>query len=250
MHSWLSVPHSQQFGNRVRVGTNFVGTQALEVLALAEEHAHVRAEEFVSRAHQEIAIERGHVDQAVRAVVDGVDVGEGAGGVGEADDFFYRIDGADGVGGVSGGDELRLGIDFRGEVGHVEGAVFVVDLGPADGHAAIFCHGEPGGNVGVVVEAGDDDFVAGLQIAADGAGDGEGQRGHVRTEDDFVGAAVQEVGHGGCGLRRSWRRCGGWWRRLRRCWRCRGAGSRRWRRSRAAELAFRRGRRGRRRGVR
>src|SRR5580658_1392106 len=33
--------------NRVRVGANFVRAQALEVLALAEEHAHVWAEEFV-----------------------------------------------------------------------------------------------------------------------------------------------------------------------------------------------------------
>ena len=103
------------------------------MLALAEEHAHVRAEKFVSRAHQKIAIERGHVDQAVRAVVNGVDVGERSGGVSEADDFFDRIDRADGVGSVSDGDQLRLRVDFRGEVGHVERAVFVVDLGPADG---------------------------------------------------------------------------------------------------------------------
>src|SRR5579863_4304093 len=133
-------------GNGVGVRTNFVGTQALEVLALAEEHAHVRPEKFVSRAHQKIAIERGHVDEAVRGIVDGVDVGEGSGGVGEADDFFYGIDGADGVGGVSGGDQLGVGIYFRGEVGQVEGAVFLVDLGPADRHSPIFCHLQPRGN--------------------------------------------------------------------------------------------------------
>ena len=103
------------------------------MLALAEEHAHVRAEKFVSRARQKIAIERGNVDQAVRAVVHGVDVGERAGGVGEPHDFLHGIDGADGIGGVSDGDQLRLGIDLRGEVSHVERAVFVVDLGPADG---------------------------------------------------------------------------------------------------------------------
>ena len=132
--------------------------------------------------------------------MDGVDVGEGSGVVGEADDFLYGIDGADGVGGVSGGDQLRLGIYFRGEVGHVEGAIFVVDLGPADGHSAILCHLQPRGNVGVVVEAGDDDFVSGLQLAANGAGHGVGQRGHVGAEGDFVGGAVQEVGHGAAGF--------------------------------------------------
>jgi hypothetical protein len=51
-----------------------------------------------------------------------------------------------------------------------------------------------------VVEAGDEDFVAGAEVAADGAADCIGERGHVGAEDDFVGAAVQEVGHGGAGL--------------------------------------------------
>ena len=155
MHSWLSVPHSQQLGIALVIRANFVRPQALQVLALAEEHAHVRAEKFVGGADQKIAIERGDVDQAVRAVVDGVDVGERSGGVREADDFFYRIDGADRVGGVADGDEFRLRIDFRGEVGHVERAIFVVNLGPADGDAAIFCEREPRGDVGVVVEARD-----------------------------------------------------------------------------------------------
>ena len=51
-----------------------------------------------------------------------------------------------------------------------------------------------------MVEAGDYDFVAGLQLAADGAGHRVGERGHVGAEGDFVGGAVQEVGHGGAGF--------------------------------------------------
>ena len=84
-------------GDGIGEGTNFVGMQALQVFALAIKHAHVRAEEFVGGADEEIAIEVFHVDEAVWAVVDGVDVGESSGGVGEADDFFDWIDGADGV---------------------------------------------------------------------------------------------------------------------------------------------------------
>ena len=91
-------------GNRVGVGADFVRTKALEVLALAEEHAHVRAEEFVSRARQEIAIERSDVDQAVRAVVNGVDVGEGSGLMGELYNLFHGIDGADRIRSVADGD--------------------------------------------------------------------------------------------------------------------------------------------------
>ncbi len=234
-------------GNRIGVGTNLVGTDSLEVLALAEEHAHVRSEEFVRRACQKIAVERGHVDEAVRAVVDGVDVGERSGGVGQLHDDLDRINCADGVRGIANGDQLGAGVNFRSEVGDIEGAVFVVNFGPANGDSAVFCHLQPRGNVGVVIETGHEDLVPGIEFAADGAAHGIGQRRHVRTEDNFVGGAVQEVGHGGAGFgdhgvgvaaggvgsagvgivaaQVSWR----------------------WRRSRAAGLAFRRGRRGRRR---
>ena len=96
MHSWLSVPHSQRLGTAsVRGRTS--RTQASKMLALAEQDAHVRAEKFVGRTDEEIAIEGGDVDQAMRAVVDGVNVGEGSGGMGEADDLFDGIDGADSV---------------------------------------------------------------------------------------------------------------------------------------------------------
>ena len=60
----------------------------------------------------------------------------------------------------------------------------------------ILCHLQPRRHVGVVVEARDYDLVAWLEFAANGAGHRIGQRGHVLTEDDFIGAAVQEVGHG------------------------------------------------------
>ena len=69
----------------------------------------------------------------------------------------------------------------------------------------MFLEREPGGNVGVVIETRDQDFVAGSEVAAadlatKGAGDGVGERGHVGAEDDFVSGAVQEVGHGGAGF--------------------------------------------------
>ena len=70
---------------------------------------------------------------------------------------------------------------------------------PADGHAFFF-EREPGRNVGVVIEARDQDFVAGAEVAADRARHHIGQRGHVGAEDDFIGGAVEEVGHGGAGF--------------------------------------------------
>jgi len=47
-----------------------------------------------------------------------------------------------------------------------------------------------------VIEASDEYFVSGLEFAADRAAYSKRQRGHVRTKGDFIGAAVQEVGHG------------------------------------------------------
>jgi hypothetical protein len=50
-------------------------------------------------------------------------------------------------------------------------------------------------------EAGDDDFVARPQAAGQGAGEREGERGHVLAEDDLVGRGrAQEIGHGGMGF--------------------------------------------------
>ena len=48
-----------------------------------------------------------------------------------------------------------------------------------------------------MIERGDNDFVAGLQIAANRPGERERDGGHVLAEDDFVAVAIEEVGHGG-----------------------------------------------------
>ena len=111
--------------------------------------------------------------------MDGVDVSKGSGLVRELNDVLDRIDGADSVRGVSDGDQFRVLVDLRRQVGHVERAIFVVDLGPTDGHPAVFRHQEPRGDVGVMVEARDEDLISGLEFAADRARDGKGQRRHV-----------------------------------------------------------------------
>ena len=191
-------------GHGVGERTHFVRTQPRQMIALAEENAHMRSEEFVGGADEEVAIERGHVDEAVRAIVHGVDVGKRTGGVSQADDRLHRIDRAHGIRCVADGDKLGAFADFAGQVGDIERAIFFVDFGPADGDAfvvlfAIFGEREPGRDVGVVIEAGDQDFVPGTEVARDRTRDGVGKGGHVLAEDDFVGGAVEEVGHGFAG---------------------------------------------------
>src|SRR5579862_4808094 len=74
-----------------------------------------------------------------------------------------------------------------------------MNFSPANGYTFFF-ERQPGRHVGIVVEAGDQDFVAGAEVAANSAGHGVGERGHVWAKDDFVGRAVEEVGHGGAGF--------------------------------------------------
>src|SRR5579871_500223 len=74
-----------------------------------------------------------------------------------------------------------------------------MNLGPADGDAAVFGHPEPGRDIGIMVKAGDENFVAWAKFASDGAREGESQRGHILAEDDFIVSAVEEVSHSDAG---------------------------------------------------
>ena len=81
--------------------------------ALAEEYSHVGTEEFVSGADQKVAIERSHIDQTVRPVVHGIDVGQRSDGVRQTNHLFHRIDGSHRVRGVADRDEFGFGAELR-----------------------------------------------------------------------------------------------------------------------------------------
>ena len=51
-----------------------------------------------------------------------------------------------------------------------------------------------------MIEVGEQNFVARTEFAADGAADGEGQRGHVGAEDHLILVAAKEIRHGGAGF--------------------------------------------------
>ena len=88
--------------------------------------------------------------------------------------------------------------DFFAEVVEVERAIGVVNIGLSDDNS-LFLERAPGGNVCVVIERGDYDFIACFEIASDRSRERESDRRHVLAEDDFVFVAVEEVGH--CGAR-------------------------------------------------
>src|SRR5260370_11465932 len=93
-------------GERIVGRAYFVWLELQQALALAVERAHVRAEEFVGRADQEIAIERADIDWPVGRVVDGIDEPQRAGFVSQYRDFRDGADGANGVGSVADGDKV------------------------------------------------------------------------------------------------------------------------------------------------
>jgi len=75
-----------------------------------------------------------------------------------------------------------------------------VHVGQPDAQADVTGQVEPRRHVRVVVEPGDDDLVPGAQLPAEGAGHRVVQRGHVRPEDDLVGAAAEEARRGCPGI--------------------------------------------------
>src|SRR5260370_2771818 len=93
-------------GERIVGRAYFVWLELQQALTLAVERAHVRAEEFVGRADEEIAIERADIDWPVRRVVDGVDEHQRARFVGEFGDLLDRIYGAVGVGSFADGNKF------------------------------------------------------------------------------------------------------------------------------------------------
>ena len=176
-------------------GPHLVRLQALEEVALAERHPHVRPEELVGRAEEHVDVPAGGVDRAVRAVVDGVRPRERAGAVRELDDPRHVRSRADGVRRDRERDDARPLGELRLEVVEVEREV-VVHAREADDDAEVLGEREPRGDVGVVVEPGAEDLVARLQRAPERAGEQEVERGHARPERDLVRVALQEAAGG------------------------------------------------------
>src|ERR1700723_3275296 len=66
---------------RIRRGPHLIRLEPQQMLALAVQRSHMRAEEFIRRTREKIAIERANVNQSVRRVVNRIDEHQRAGGV-------------------------------------------------------------------------------------------------------------------------------------------------------------------------
>src|SRR2546427_8751322 len=96
--------------------------------ALAVEHAHVRPEEFVRRASEEVAIERSHINRPMRRVMDGIDERQRTCLMRQANNLLDGIDCPYRVRRVAHSDELRLRRDLSFQVVEIERAVILANV--------------------------------------------------------------------------------------------------------------------------
>ena len=111
-----------------------------------------------------------------------VDEHHGAARMREPHDLAHRQHGAERIRHVRAGDDARAFVHVRGDVCDVD------DAAPIHGHrlhhgAGLFGHQLPGHDVGVVLEPGEQDFIAALQARA---------RIGLRHEVDGLGGAARE----------------------------------------------------------
>jgi hypothetical protein len=176
-------------GRRARL----VGPPLPEHLGPAAGDAEVRPAELVRRADEHVGADGADVDRLVRRVVDRVHPGERPGVVREPADAPGVGDGTDRV--RRPGERHHLGArpEFALQVREVERGV-VVQRDVPDHQVTVVRDLQPGGDPGVVVQAGHQDLVAGPERARGGPGQREVQRGHVGPEDHLVRLAAEEPG--------------------------------------------------------
>ena len=153
-------------GRRADLGVG----QLVEQRRVGAQHAGVRAVPLVRAAREDVAAEGAHVDRLVRRQVHGVDEHAGAGVVGRRDDRGEVRHRADQVRRAGERDPACALVDAGDHLGRIEQAGRRVERGEDVLGAGLVARQAPRRDVGVVVEAGADDAVAGPQRRRDGRG--------------------------------------------------------------------------------
>ena len=193
MPSKLRVPVS----NWSLATPQLVGRQGIERLAAPVQHAHVRPEELVGRAGEEVGADRLDVDRQVRRGVDGVHERQAARLVGPVDELGDRVDGPDRVGRPAERDQLRALVEDGVEGLDVERDVVGADVHGPDDEPAVRGGAPPRPHVRLVVQRRHHDRVARLQRGGDGARQVHREGRHVRAELDLRGIrGVEQVREG------------------------------------------------------
>jgi hypothetical protein len=171
--------------------------EARQQLAPDECRSHVRAVELVGRADEDVAIDRAHVHELVRREVHRIDVAERAGRVGKASRRGDVADRPERVRCGANRQQPRARRERRLECSPLELPCRHVERNRTDDESRVARHLPPRVDIRVVIELGDDDLVARLPGAGQGARQVEGERGHVGAKGNLVGRRAEEVAEGG-----------------------------------------------------
>ncbi len=184
----------------VRRGQQLVRPQGLQQFGRGHEGADVRPRPFVGAGDVEVGAHLAYVHGAVRRRVDAVDEGQRPGGVRLGGDGGDVGPGAEDVARGGDGDQPGALVEQRVVLLDEQLAGDGVRLGPPDLRPGAGRGLRPGPDVGVVVEAGEHDPVAGPPGVGQGLREAVHQRRGVRPEHHSPGLAAHEVGHRGAGL--------------------------------------------------
>jgi hypothetical protein len=111
-------------------------------------------------------------------------------------DGRHVIDRSHGVRRIPDRNEFRAWTDGARHIRHIEGAFFGVDIDhPNDG--ALFFERFPGCDVGIMIQARQDNLITGTNVTPKCAADRKGQRGHVWSENHLVRSTPQKISHSG-----------------------------------------------------
>ena len=153
----------------------------------------MRPEDFVARADEVVAVEGLDIHLAVRTVVDAVEKDLCAGVVRDLGCASDVHDGTERIRGNGARDETRLGGNERFQIFDVQVAV-LAHL-PPENFCAIFFKRHPGGDVGLVIHVGNNNFVALTESLSDRKTNQANEGGGVHSERNFAGVAcIQEIG--------------------------------------------------------
>jgi hypothetical protein len=162
--------------------------------ALAVQNADMRPEELVGGAGKKIAVQRGDIDRAVRHVLNRIHKDKGARVVGKPGQQGDIGDRADRVGRMGDRDQTRFaGTQRRLEAFEIECRVGGVNIDRPDDRPLSREIG-PWRHVGIVVQIGDHDLIAGTKCLPERAGKMKRQGGHAGAKEDcrrVVGNADQ-----------------------------------------------------------
>lgn len=172
----------------------FRDVDALEQRTPSEEYSDVWAVEFVGGAGEKVTLPDGDVDGPVSGVVDSIHERQRPDRMGEPYDSGHVVDSAKHVRCSTDGNEARAGAEALGEMVEIELAGRWIKACGPHGDSAVADQGTPGGDVGVVIQLRDNDFIPRTPGATERTGEVEGKRCHVESERDLIGRSTEEIG--------------------------------------------------------